>query len=104
VKTPIVGVVIFALAFRAHHKALHRGVSAIVGQRFDDREAWTAIRAIGERVTKATIIGIENFAQTIAAGGDVGQDERRFLAALFALANFEAPVINRVEKGILETL
>ena len=82
----------------------HRCVGTIIGQRFDNGETWTAIGAVREGITKATIIGIENLADTVGTGSDVRQNQRRLRAACCALANLEPAVINRIEEGRFEAL
>src|SRR6478609_11387002 len=104
VKTPIAGVAVFAIAIDTHPEFLHRCVGTIVRQRFDNGEARTAIGAVGEGITKATVSGIENLADAVGTGSDVRENERGLSAALLALADFEASVINRIEEGRFETL
>ena len=53
---------------------------------------------------KTTILGIEDFAHTIRAGGNIRQDERRFLAGFLTLADLESAVIDWIEKRRFETL
>lgn len=104
VKTAVARVVIFALAIRAHFEFFHRRVRAIVRQRVDDGKTRTAIGAVCERITKAPIGWIENFAQTIRAGRNVRQNQRALFAMTLALANLEAFVAARVEKGGFEAV
>ena len=89
VEAAVARVVVFGLALRAHRERLHRGVRAVVGQGLDDAEARAAVGAVGERIAVAAVFGIEDFAQAIRARGDVRQNERGFVAAGFAGADFK---------------
>jgi hypothetical protein len=104
VEAAIERVVILSLALRAHDEALHRGVGAVVGQRFDDAEARAAIGAVGERVAVAPVVRVEDFGQAIGAGRNVREHESGFGAAGFARANFKSGITDRVEPGSFEAL
>ena len=95
VKPAVARVVVFRPARRAHREFFHRGVRAVVGQRFDDAEARAAVGAIRERITIAPVFRIENFAQAIGTGGDVRQHQRGLVAAGFAGADFKFLEANR---------
>ena len=82
---------------RAHREIFHRRVRAVVRQRFDDAEARAAIGAVRERIKMAPVFGIKNFAQTIRAGGDVGQDQSGFAAGSFTWTDFKILVAGGVE-------
>ena len=97
-------VVVFGLALRAHRERLHRGVRAVVGQGFDDAETRAAVGAVGEWITMAAVLGIEDFAQAIRAGGDVRKHQRGFVPAGFAGADFKCRVTGGVEPRSFETL
>src|SRR5208283_2474868 len=104
VKAAVARVVVFRLALRAHCELFHRCVRAVVGQGLDDAEAWAAIRAIDERITMATVPGIENFTKTIRTGGDVRQHERGLVAAGFAGADFKILEAGRIQPRGFEAL
>ena len=104
VETPVGGIVVFRLAVRAHREAAHRGIRAVVGQRFDDAETRAAIRAVGERVAVAAIPRIENFAQAIGAGRDVRENERGARAAFLARANAKFGKSSRLEESCFQAL
>ena len=53
VKAAVPRIVVFRLARGTHREIFHRGVRAVVRQRFDDAEARAAIRAVGERITES---------------------------------------------------
>src|SRR5208337_2106453 len=89
VEAAVARVVVLCLALRAHREHFHRSVRPVVGQGFDDAETRTAMGAIREWITVAAIFWVENFAEAIRAGGNVGQHERRFYAASFAGADFK---------------
>ena len=52
-------------------------VGAVVGDGPHDREAWPALRAVQERVAVAAVGRVEELAQAVVAGGDVGRDRGR---------------------------
>ncbi len=74
VEAPVAWVLVLAPAIVAHGETAHRRAPAVVGQRLDDREAGSAVRAVGERVAIAAVGGIEQLAQTRVAGGRIGRD------------------------------
>ena len=96
-KPAVARVVVFRPALRAHREFFHRGVRAVVGQRFNDAEARAAVGAIGKRITVATIFRIEDFAETIRTRGNVRQHQRGLVAAGFARPDFKILETNRVE-------
>ena len=67
-------------AILAHREFFHRGIGAIVGQRFDDGETRAAIGAVGEGIAKTAIVRVQDFAQAVAAGRDVRQNQRALSA------------------------
>src|SRR6201995_2366812 len=103
-KSSIEGIVIFVVALRAHREMLHRSVPAIVGQCFDDGESRPAIGAVRERITVSSILGIEHFAKTICAHGNVREDQDSLLAAFLAVADLKLVIACRIEKGELQAL
>ena len=76
-KPPVKRVAILRGALGAHGKAIHRRGRSVIGQRLDDGKARSAIGAVDKGVVKASVGGVEQFAQTVVARGDVGRDERR---------------------------
>ena len=64
------------LARRAHREAAPSSCAAGRTAGLDDREARAAVRAVGERVAVAAVGRVEDLAQAVGAGGDVGQHER----------------------------
>src|SRR6201985_1028413 len=98
VKPAVQGILIFAFALVTHRKFFHRRVRTVVRQRFDNRKPRPAICTVREWVTKPPVARVENFAQAIAASRDIGEDERCFVAALFAFADFKSVVADCIEK------
>ena len=76
-KAPVKRVAILCGALGAHGKAVHRRGRSVIRQRSDDGKAWAAVGAVDKGVVKASVGGVEQFAQTVVARGDVGRDERR---------------------------
>ena len=77
VKTPVEWVGILRGALGAHGKTIHRRGRSVIRQRSDDGKARAAVSAVDKGVVIASVGGIEQLAQTIVAGGDIGRDERR---------------------------
>ena len=77
VKTPVEWVGILRGALGAHGKTIHRRGRSVIRQRSDDGKAWAAVSAVDKGVVIASVGGIEQLAQAIVAGGDIGRDERR---------------------------
>ena len=72
----VFNIFILGRAGRAHSKARHGGVGAVVGQRAQDGKARAAVGAVDERVAVAAVGGVGHFAQAGRTGGQVGRDER----------------------------
>ena len=104
VEAAVEWVVILGLALRTHEETCHRGVRAVIRERFDDGEARAAVGTIGERVPVTTIRRVEDLAQAVGAGGDVGEHQGRYGPAGFTLADFKADVANRIKPGRFEAL
>ena len=77
VKTPVEWVGILRGALGTHGKTIHRRGRSVIRQRSDDGKARAAVSAVDKGVVIASVGGIEQLAQTIVAGGDIGRDERR---------------------------
>ena len=102
VKAPIQRVVVLRLALRAHDEVPHGGQRAVVGNVGDDSEARAAIGAIGERVTVTAVGRVQQFAQAIGAGGDVGRDELVAPLLRHTVANLEGRGADRRHIGDLD--
>ena len=76
-KAPVKRVAILCGALGAHGETIHRGSCSVIGQRANDGKARSAIGAVDKGIVKASVGGVEQFAQTVVARGDVGRDERR---------------------------
>ena len=74
VKAAVARIFILGAARCAHRKVAHRGQRTVVRHAFDDGEARPAVGAVDERITVATVARVEQFAETVAAGGDVRRD------------------------------
>lgn len=77
VKATVERIGILRGTLRAHGKTVHRGSRSVIRQRSDDGKAWAAVSAVDKGVVIASVGGIEQLAQAIVAGGDIGRDERR---------------------------
>ena len=77
VKTPVEWVGILRGALGTHGKTIHRRGRSVIRQRSDDGKARAAVGAVDKGVVIASVGGIEQLAQAIVAGGDIGRDERR---------------------------
>ena len=99
VEAPVAGVLVLGPAGRAHLEAGHRGVRPVVGDVSHDREARPAVGAVGERVAKAAVGGIEQLGEAVGAGGAVGRNRGARLPVARALADREAELA-----GVLERL
>ncbi len=62
---------VFALAVGAEWKTRHGCLRSVVGDVFDDGEAWAAVGAVDEGIVIAAVSRVEEFAQTVGADGDV---------------------------------
>ena len=76
-ETPVVRSSILTLTTGTHLKGPQAGAYPVIGQATADRVAWSAIGAIGERVTPATAARVEHLHQTVAAHRGVVSDHRR---------------------------
>ena len=77
VEAPVCGILVLTQAVGAEREAGHRRIPPVVGNGADDCEARAALRAVDERVAEAAVARVEELAQTVVAGGDVGGDQRR---------------------------
>ena len=77
VKATVEWIGILCGAGGAHGETVHRGSRSVIRQRPDDGKAWAAVGAVDKRVVIALIGGVEQLAQAIVTGGDIGRDESR---------------------------
>ena len=63
---------VLARARGAHRESRHGGERAVVRNAADDGEARAAVRAVDEGIAVAAVGGIEQLAQAVVAGRDVG--------------------------------
>ena len=77
VKAPVKRVAILCGALGAHGKAIHRRGRSVIRQRPDDGKARPAVGAVDKGVVIASVGGVEQLAQAVVTGGDIGGDERR---------------------------
>src|ERR1700686_3511195 len=82
-------VLVFLATHRTQCELLHRGVRPVVRDVDDNGVARSAIGAIGERVFKAAIAGIEQFLAAVGAGGQVGEKVDRFAGIALAGENLK---------------
>ncbi len=61
VESPILRIVILFLALQTHSECRHTGLSPVVGNPLNDREAWPAIRTVCKRVTVSSAEGVKRF-------------------------------------------
>jgi hypothetical protein len=90
VEAAIGRVVILGLAGGAQGEFGHRGSRPIVGQLPDDRPAWSAIRAIRERVAIARLPRVGDLFTAGRASGQVSRDRRPRRRIARHSANFKA--------------
>lgn len=72
-KAPVKRVAILCSALGAHRKAIHRRGRSVIRQRPDDGKARPAVGAVDKGVVIATVGGVEQFAQAVVTGGDIGE-------------------------------
>ena len=77
VKATVEWIGILCGAGGAHGETVHRGSRSVIRQRSDDGKAWAAISTVDKGVVIASVGGIEQLAQAIVTGSDIGRDERR---------------------------
>ena len=86
VETTMGRIFILLPALIAHGKHFHRRLGAIIGEGFQNAEPGAAVGAVGKWIAVPAICRVENLADTLWAGGDVGEDNRRFLPGRIAAA------------------
>ena len=74
-KPPVRWVLVLALAEAAERKLAHGGVFSVVGQAFDDGEAWSAVGAGDKEVVVTGVFGVAEFSEAFVADGDVWGDD-----------------------------
>src|SRR3990172_2581748 len=104
VESAIERVFILVPTLPAHLEFFHRGIRAVVRERFDDCKARAAVRAVGERVEMPPIRRIKDFSPAVGACGDIRKDEGGCLPGTIAVANLEPGESNGVEEGEFKAL
>src|SRR6202043_257838 len=89
VEAAVLWVLVFLATHRTQCELLHRGVRPVVRNVDNDRVAWAAIGAVGERVFKAAIAGSEQFLAAVEAGGKIGKNIDGLAGIVVAGKNFE---------------
>ena len=84
VKAAVRRILVFLAAPRAQHEITHRRVGPVIRNVDDDGVARPAIRAVGEGIFKAAIVGIEQFFAAVGAGGQVRQHVDRLAGVVVA--------------------
>ncbi len=77
VEAPVVGIVVFGLAARAHPERAHRRVGPVIGQALQDRIPGTALGAVDEGVAMAPVLRIAQLPPAIRAQRQVGRQRGR---------------------------
>ena len=90
VKTPVEWVGILRGTLRTHGKRIHRRGRSVIRQRPDDGKARSAVSAVDKGVVIASVGGIEQLAQAIVTGSDIGRDERRVRGLVLRCHNAKA--------------
>ena len=80
----------------AHGKTVHRGCRSVIRQRSDDGKAWAAVSAVDKGVVIASVGGIEQLAQAIVAGGNIGRDERGVRGLILRRHNAKALLVGGI--------
>ena len=88
-ETAVRRVLVFFATHGTKRELLHCGVRPVVGNVDDDGVARSAIGAIGERVFKAAVTGIEQFLAAVGAGGKIGKNIDGLAGIVVAGKNFE---------------
>ena len=96
VKTPVEWVGILRGTPGTHGKTIHRRGRSVIRQRSDDGKAWPAVSAVDKGVVIASVGGIEQFAQAIVAGGDIGRDERCVRGLVLRRHNAKALLVSGI--------
>ena len=102
VKTPVEWVDILRSALGTHGKTIHRRGRSVIRQRSDDGKAWAAVSAVDKGVVIASVGGIEQLAQAIVTGGDIGRDERRVCGLVLRRHNVKALLIGSAPAARLQ--
>ena len=75
VEPPVGRVAVLGVAGVAQGEGAHRRLRPVVRELLDDRGARPAVGAVGERVAVPPVRGVEQLAQAVVAGGDVGREQ-----------------------------
>ena len=73
-ETSVGRILVFPAAVFTQCEARHTGARPVIGDAAYDRQSWTTMGAVRERVMEAAIRRIHEFAQTIRAGRGIGHD------------------------------
>ena len=102
VKATVEWIGILCGAGGAHGETVHRGSRSVIRQRSDDGKARPAVGAVDKGVVVASVGGIEQLAQAIVAGGDIGRDERRVRGLVLRRHNVKALLIGSAPAARLQ--
>src|SRR5436190_14714550 len=94
-KASVARVLVLRPTSAAHREPTHGRVGPIVRNSLDDREAWSTVGAVDERIAIATVRLIEQFAQAIAASGDVRGNGNELLPARVTLDYLKVVIFER---------
>src|SRR5579859_8120064 len=86
-KAPVPRILIFFLAVRAHGERRHGCLRPVIGDVAQDGIAWSAMSAIGERITVAPVGRVPEIAPTSVAGACIGWHQHKFTSLLPAAQN-----------------
>jgi len=93
-EAPIEGIIVFALAVRAHPEVTHGGFRTIVGDVLDDGKPGPTVGAVGEGIAIAPILEGEKLVPAILAGGDIGGDKLILALLGKAVPNHKVGIIH----------
>ena len=85
VKAAVRGILVLLAAPRTEHEAAHGRVGPVIRDVDDDGVARAAVRAVGEGIFKAAILGIEQLVPAVGAGGQIGQNVDRLAGVVVAV-------------------
>ena len=84
VKAAVERIIVFRLAVWTHFKTGHGGLWAVIGNIADDGESRSAIGAVDEWVTVASIGRVEEFAAAVRADGHIRRNGNKVTLVCFA--------------------
>jgi len=80
---------------QGNFKVAHSRSRPIVGNIFNDREAWTAVGAIYERILVPPVPRVKQFSQAVVASSDVCCNRNKLLALVSTFQNDKIGKIDR---------